>query len=237
MDLALCGGASPYHLLATLLSACGQEGSSSALSTGTNIILISTPLLPRLQERDFRRGVCRQGRGRRLFGEDLAEVIMGLAEGPDVGEVRVVTQCSSHLTVCRQGPGREDACEDRKEDPRTALRCQGWGRGRCGSWGRFTGPEPGRGGAGVREGLARSGPQIGAWNKASAAAVGVEAASGTSEASSLTHGALWMRTGQELLSSPESRGDAFPCRPLARLPGNQGFPVHAHADSERRGTR
>lgn len=56
-----------------------------------------------MQERDFRRGVCRQGKGgRRLFGEDLAEVIMSLAEGPDVGEVRAVTQCSSHVTVYQQ---------------------------------------------------------------------------------------------------------------------------------------
>lgn len=56
-------------------------------------------------------------------------MMMGLAEGPDVGEVREATRCSSHLTVCQQEPGREDACVDRKENPRTAVRCQGWGRG------------------------------------------------------------------------------------------------------------
>lgn len=104
-------------------------------------------------------------------------MMMGLAEGPEVGEVREVTQCSSHLTVCQQEPGREDACVDRKEDPRTAVRCQGWGRGQVWFMGPVHRPEPGRGGAGVQEEMARSGPQIGARSKVPAAAVGVEAAS------------------------------------------------------------
>lgn len=70
-------------------------------------------------------------------------MMMGLAEGPEVGEVREVTQCSSHLTVCQQEPGREDACVDRKEDPRTAVRCQGWGRGQVWFMGPVHRPSPG----------------------------------------------------------------------------------------------